>query len=804
VTQTNLRGVQIFLLALGVLTLEVALTRIFSFVMFHHLTYLVISVALLGFGAAGTYLTTKVNVTPEEADAFLARKAAWFGTTAIAAVAFIPRIHMYAEDMYLYRDFSNLVSLFAMIGLAGLPFFFAGICIGFLISRAGEDVNRVYFADLIGAAAGSVLAVALITHLGGTATCILVGSVGFLVAAIAGGGRRIRYSVLFVLWAAIAVWDAQTEWLRLYAPPDKPLFRREFQVETIEWHPIARIDVTLPFEGHHSFGGALAPNWQGPPPVTRLVFQDAGALTGIIKPSGTPESTPVLGQYMQGAVYSLRPGAEALIIGCGGGVDVEIALHSRARKVVAVDVNPKTIDLLRGKYAQFAGGVFQRDEVELVVSEGRHFLTRDGRDFDVIQMSGVDTYSALAAGAYALTENFIYTREALHRYLDHLKPGGIVNITRPLLRPPRETLKLAVTWTQVLTERGKPQPEAHVIILAGQGQGSFFGVPWGLTMVKESPFTEAEVATVESWAAAREFSIAYAPFGRGQGQLAKYLRASPEERVRILAEDPRDMTPATDDRPFFFHFYPWRDLFTFGWLAEGGQQLSIAVILMLATLVMVTVLSAVFILLPLARHRLPRADAPRAAAFVYFAALGLGFILIELALLQKLTIFLGGPTYTMAVTLFAVLFFSGFGSLASRKLSADPLRLIVVCIPVLAVLAVVASVGYGPLTDRLLGLSHAGRIAAAVAMVAPLGFVMGMPFPAGLLILNRQQPELTPWAWGINACMTVMGTVLCIMLSTAYGFGRTMQLGALVYLVGWLAFWLSERRRATGAGAGAA
>ncbi|HMB68061.1 MAG TPA: hypothetical protein VKU85_02075, partial [bacterium] len=465
---------------------------------------------------------------------------------------------------------------------------------------------------------------------------------------------------------------------------------------------------------------------------------------------------------------------------------------------VGVDVNPKTVELIRGKYAQFAGGVFQRDEVELVVSEGRHFLTRDDRKFDVIQMSGVDTYSALAAGAYALTENFIYTREALHQYLDHLKPGGVVNITRPLLRPPRETLKLAVTWVDVLTERGKPNPEAHVIILAGQGQGSFFGVPWGLTMVKESPFTESEVATVENWAAAREFTVAYAPFGRGRGKLANYLTASPDKRDRILAEDPREMAPATDDRPFFFHFYPWRDLFTFQWLAadEDDPQLSIAVILMLATLIMVTVLSAVFILLPLARHRLPKADAPRAAAFAYFASLGLGFILIELALLQKLTIFLGGPTYTMAVTLFAVLFFSGFGSLASRRLAADPVRLISVSVPVLAVLAVAASLTFGPVTDRLLGLSHAGRIAAAVAMVAPLGFFMGMPFPAGLLILNRRQPELTPWAWGINACMTVMGTVLCIMLSTAYGFGRTMQVGAVVYVVGWLAFSLSERRRA--------
>jgi hypothetical protein len=183
------------------------------------------------------------------------------------------------------------------------------------------------------------------------------------------------------------------------------------------------------------------------------------------------------------------------------------------------------------------------------------------------------------------------------------------------------------------------------------------------------------------------------------------------------------------------------------------------------------------------------------STFWYFATLGLAFILIEIALLQKLTIFLGGPTYSMAATLFAVLFFSGIGSFTSKRWSAKPLSLIAVSLPLLAILSVVASLTIGPITESLLGLSQAGRIAAAIALVAPLGFLMGMPFPTGLLIIGRQSPELTPWAWGINACMTVVGTVITIMFSTAYGFSRTMQIGAVVYLLGWAVFVTVQRRR---------
>ena len=444
----------VFLLALSILLLELALTRIFSFISFHHLTYLVISIAMLGFGAAGTYLTirrTDDNTTAS--GEFLARNSWLLGLAIITAVVFIPRIHFYPMDMVLRHDYSNLLSLFIIVLLTAAPFFFGGICIGYIISNAGSAINRVYFADLGGAATGCLLAIVFINNLGGIAACFAAAAIAMFVAAVSTACRRRRYLIgLFVTVVFTAV-IARTEFLPLYVPSEKQMFRMEHLVEQIKWHVITRLDVTRPIKGYFGFGGSLSPKYQenqGKPQNVRFIYQDGSNLTGIIQPTPTPRETPSLGYYMQGAPYQVKPEAEALVIGCGGGVDMLIALHHGARHVVGVDINPHTIELIRETYRDFAGGVYQRDDVELVVAEGRHFLSRDQRRFDVIQLSGVDTWSALTTGAYALTENFIYTAEAFDQYLAHLTEDGIVNFSRPFLIPPNETLKLAATAISAL------------------------------------------------------------------------------------------------------------------------------------------------------------------------------------------------------------------------------------------------------------------------------------------------------------------------------------------------------------------
>ncbi len=791
----RLWGFQIFLLAMSVLILEVALTRVFSFIMFHHFTYLVIGIAMLGFGAAGTYLTIR-KVSPDAAreQDFLARNAWLFGLAAIAAVVLIPRVHFFPLDMYFRGDYSNLLSLLLIIMLTGLPFFFGGTCIAWIISRAGRAINLVYFADLTGAASGCLLALVLISHLGGMATCFAVGALAMFVAVMSSAQRRGRRLIGLVVTLSLTAGLAYSEFLPMYAPPYKQMFRKENLIELVRWHVITRLDVTRPVEVYYSFGGALSQQYQGEPELVRVIYQDASALTGIIHPTGTPQQTEALGYYLQGAPYVVKKNAATLVIGCGGGVDILIALYHGAQHVVGVDINPHMIELLE-RYADFAGRVHERDDVELVVSEGRHFLTRDEREFDVIQLSGVDTFSALSTGAYALSENFIYTREALEGYLEHLKPGGIVNFSRPLFTPPRETLKLAATAAEALERLGVERPADHVLILAGHGQTA--PSPWAQTMVKRTPFTLGEVERLTHWAEALGFYVVCDPFTERDGELDRLLRASRAERDELVTSHRLNIQPATDDQPFFFQFYRWADLFRMDLRGQGGTRPPLALLVLLGTFGQVAVLSAVFVLYPLYRRRLPSARAGgRAGVFTYFAALGLGFILVEIALLQKLTVFLGGPAYSMSITLFTILLASGIGSFISRRWASTPFRLLAVVVPLLAAAIVGEALLLGRVVGSLMHLSHALRALAAVIAVAPMGLLMGMPFPAGLRHVDSRRPELNPWAWGINACATVMGTVVCILISAALGFSTALLAAALIYLVGWVVFAISQRRLA--------
>jgi hypothetical protein len=470
---------------------------------------------------------------------------------------------------------------------------------------------------------------------------------------------------------------------------------------------------------------------------------------------------------------------------------VLIALHHGARHVVGVDINPHTIELIKETYGDFAGGVYQRDDVELVVAEGRHFLSRDQRRFDVIQLSGVDTWSALTTGAYALTENFIYTAEAFDQYLAHLKEDGIVNFSRPFLTPPFETLKLAATAISALERLKVKDPSKHLMILASQEQlQSLRHLHWAQTIVKRSPFTRSEVETLTSWTESLGFEVIYDPYTPRKGELETLIRALPGERTQFIAHYRLDIRPATDDRPFFFQFLRWRDVLL-DWSSKGR----LAQLILLVSLLQVAFLSGFFILYPLYRRGVEASKSGgRAGIFIYFASLGLGFITVEIALLQKFMIFLGGPAYSMAITLFTILLSSGIGSFLSRNFSERPFKLLAAVIPVMAIMILAYALFLDDIIARLMNLSHFMRGLATVLIIAPLGLLMGMPFPAGLRYVDRFRTELNPWAWGINAFATVVGSGTCILISSSFGLRAALLLGSATYLIGWLVFTVSQRQ----------
>jgi hypothetical protein len=781
----------IFVLAAAVMLLEVALTRVFSFITFHHMTYFVIGMGMLGFGAAGTYLSLRGPIAdPSRARARLAGCSGMFAVTTLLAVFLIPKIPFYPVDMHGFGDVWRLLLLTPVIVFTALPFFFAGICIGHILGTAGALVNRLYFADLVGSALGSLLAILLINWLGALATSVVAAALALLAVALA--GRRFRVaSAGAIALAVVSPYAERPEVMTLAVPPGKQMYGYESSIELSTWHSITRLDVTFLGECPCSFGGALSQRYAGPAPIVRNIYQDASNLTGIIHPTPTPKQTPALGYYLQGAPYRIRPTAEALVIGSGGGVDVVIGLHHGAKHVVAVDVNPKTMDLVRNRYSEFAGGVFNGSDVEPVVSEGRHFLSRDHREFDVIQLSGVDTWAALSSGAIALTENFIYTAEAFDAYLAHLKPDGVLGFSRPHMDPPLEIMRLATTALAALERRGVRDAYRHLVVMSGHGQSS--STPWAELLVKRSAFTQAEVQVLTDWAAGLDFQVVFEPFVERGNPVDAVSRISPEERRRRVRAYEFNVSPATDDAPFYFQHHRWRDLFREPPL---GYSPPTAMWVLAASLVQFILLSAFLILYPLRRLR-PIATTTRGdriGLFCYFGALGLGFIVVEIGLLSKLTIFLGGPAYALAITLSVLLGAAGLGSLLSGRLASQPLELLAKAIPAAIVLIVLHGLFLDAMTAKLLGLPLLGRAAASVLLIGPLGVLLGMAFPAGLRYLDAVGPELKPWAWGINACATVVGTSLSMILATAAGFGSAFVVGALTYGFGYAALRVSVRR----------
>jgi hypothetical protein len=504
----------------------------------------------------------------------------------------------------------------------------------------------------------------------------------------------------------------------------------------------------------------------------------------MLSSDGDIKKMEFLDGYLQAAPYVIQKSPQVLVIGVGGGPDVLIALYHEAKHVVGVEVNSYTVRAIKEKWADFTGNIFNRPDVEIINNEGRHFLSRNNDSFDVIQLSGVDTWAAVLAGGYVATETYLYTVEGVMAAMEHLTPNGVLSYSRLVPDPPGETLRLAGLMAEGLRRRGVANPGLQVVIIKGS--------LWADTLVKNCPFTAAEVGALRTWAKQNEFDVLFDPFGQNDPRYELVLRGSPDRVEQFYGENLFDLSPPTDDRPFFFNYEKWRNLVMELKLQRLAPAPS-AILPMLCALGLSMLLATLGILMPMCRHRV--AGMPGAgSSIVYFGSLGLGFIFVEIALIQKLMVFLGGPTYSLAFTLFIILSFSGLGSYFSRRWRAlEALTLLAILIPVVIVLmSIVLSVAI----PHLLGLALPLRIMVGILVISPVAFLIGMPFPLGLTIVGRLSPGWVPWAWAINSFTTVLGTLLAVLLSMHFGFHRVFLLAAFLYLLALLAMRRLARRAA--------
>jgi spermidine synthase len=753
------------------LMLELALTRLFSVVLFYHFAFLAISIALLGLGSGGVFAFLGKNwLRRFETRSLLS----WLCLINALAVPVVLEIVLHVP-VSLDLSRSNFLRLTEIYLASAVPFFITGLQFSVLFARESRHISRLYGADLLGGALACLGIVPLLDWLGGPNT-VLFGAWMAAIAGVAWSARASQRKIALGLAATLILCIAANHsgrWIDVvYA---KGILRDKAWVEFARWNAISRVEVDRQ-------GGAKA------------VVIDADASTYIMNADpdrwqGT-EWQKNLMSAPPALVNILRPRGDYAIIGPGGGVDVLRAVANGSPSVTGIEINPIIANtIMRGRYSDYSFHLYERPEVRIHVTDGRSFVRNAQQRFDVVQMTLVDTWASTAAGAFALSENSLYTVDAFREYFEHLKPDGMVAITRWEFRQPREALRVVSVAMQALHELGVENPARNFIVVS-EGALDEDGIPV-VVLAKKNAFTAAE-----------------------EEQVRAHLRSYPKLEMLYLASDPKqnpfsaliasnnpsaysrgypyNVEPVTDNAPFFFFTLKLDGLMHQGDVSSGiDWKVNLGVVVLVAVLVISFIAVLAFLVIPLVVHA--RRGHGRPIRLLYFIAVGLGYILVEIAFIQRFVLFLGHPTYALTVVVFLLLLSSGAGSLTSRKWLAQTERawfpLIFIAGVVLIYVFILPS-----LLNALVGLPFATKLVVSALLLVPLGFAMGMPFPTGLRALasvpvpefpvdreNIAQENAVEWAWAVNAGSSVLGSVLAMVIAIQFGLNATLACGAAAY-----------------------
>jgi len=753
------------------LLLELALTRLFSVVLFYHFAFLAISIALLGLGSGGVF----AYLGKSWLGRFTTRALlAWLCVANAVVVPIVLEIVLHVP-VSLSLSWTNGLRLTEIYLASAGPFFITGLEFSLLFARESRQISRLYGADLMGGALACLGIVPLLNWLGGPNTVLFAAAM----AAVAGTAwaanvkqRKVALGLVATLLLAIAANHSGRLIDIVYA---KGLFRDQAWVEFARWNAISRVEVDRQ-------GGA------------KTVVIDADASTYIMNADPSQWQGTEWQKNLMSAPPALanilRPHGEYAIIGPGGGVDVLRAVANGSPSVTGIEINPIIANtVMRGRYADYSYHLYERPEVHIEVTDGRSFVLNAKQSFDVVQMTLVDTWASTAAGAFALSENSLYTVEAFREYFEHLKPGGIIAITRWEFRQPREALRVLSVAMQALHELGVQDPAGNFIVVS-EGDLNEDGRPV-VVLAKKSAFTAGEEAEV------------LAHMDRNPALVALYLPSRPKDNpfsALITGNDPYgfaqqyrfDVSPVTDNAPFFFFTLKLKQMLTPGSLRHGEDwKVNVGVVVLAMVLVISLAAVLAFLVIPLAVSGGRRQEHP--IRLLYFVAVGLGYILVEIAFIQRFVLFLGHPTYALTVVVFLLLLSSGAGSLASRKWLAHTQRAWLPLAFVASALLLYVYILPG-LLNALIGLPFAAKLLVSAALLVPLGFAMGMPFPTGLRALasipvpefpaagkSEFQENAVEWAWAVNAGSSVLGSVLAMVVAIQFGLNVTLACGAGAY-----------------------
>lgn len=739
----------IFLISAATLLFQVAFIRIFSASIWYHFAFLVVSVALFGFGASGVALA----LLPDHARDPMRRAAApalfalaaigaYLGTT---AVPFSPFFILQDPVQVLYFLLYDLLLL--------IPFFFSGSAVAIILRSWPERAAGLYALDLVGAACGTLILFLALPALGARGAVALASLLGALAALLMATGPRMRALAAALCVALIPLLIRPSLLPDIRMDESKPVVQIERQPGArrafSKWSTLARIDVVER------------------PKANPMIFIDAAAATPVAPPQRPQDAANDLSSL----AFALHSSPSVAVIGPGGGIDVQNALALGAREVTAVEINPVIIDLVTHRYRDLTGGVFGDPRVHLVRDEGRSFVARSGARYDILQITLIDTWAASVAGAYSLSENYLYTTEAFASYLEHLEPGGSLSITRWYYEVPR----LVSLARAALTRLGVTDPARHVAVVGQSVRAAL--------IVQRDAFTPDQIAALRAFAAQPGRRLLHDP-EQPSNTIYDALLLMPDPKP-LIEQSEVALDPVSDDSPFFFQLTRWKSVKLAALKNFSSTSfldpLSIPVgqIALVTALSIGLLLSVLLLAVPLARRAVPREG--RWRWLLYFLALGIAYIVVEVVLMQRFALLLGHPTYSVTCVLFAILLFSGLGSAWSDRWRGAPGalgRMLAIAVPA-AILFVTFAVP--PIARALMALPLAARMACAMVVIAPLAFLMGMPFPLGIRVLGARGGGTIPWAWAANGCGSVLGSVCAVLGAMLWNFSTMLLAAGALY-----------------------
>lgn len=799
----------IFFFSTSVLLFELSLMRVFSILQWNYLAFMIISIAFLGYGASGTFLSVFSSILKRAEGKNLYKYLLFFSLLfSLGSLLSIFVISKVPFDLYrVITDRYQLLYLVIYYLAIAIPFFFAGTCISLVISKLPEKINKIYFCDLSGAAIGCISFLVLANYISLSHLLIIPPLLSFLASFLFSLKLHDKRTIIYIVGIFIftILFSGAESFYSFPVNPYKSLFTLlrypNSRIIDRQENSFARLEL-VESEGVR-YAPGLSLNFSGEIPEQLGLVTDGDGLSAITRLEGEGDLEVLrkieFSDYISSALgfHLIGDKRKVLIIGPGGGLDILGGIYNEAEETWGIEMNSDVKILLQGNYADYSGNIYNREGIKILTGEGRSVLKGLEQKFDLIQISLIGSSNTASGGFYSISENYLYTVEAFMDFWQHLSGGGKLGITRWLKFPPREIVRLCSISLEALSRMGIEKPENHLAIIRSWGTSTL--------ILSKKEMEEEEIRTIKDFCDKRNFDTVYFPGIKEEEantnhileqsyyyqEIDQLVNSFKENKLKDFYDSYFfNVSAVTDNQPYFFYTLKWRNIpmiikSTANWqpLIEWGN------LIIFATFLQGIIFSIIFIFLPLILKRLPVSKRKIKIPFLlYFASLGLGYMLLEISFIQKFILYLTNPAYSTSIIIFSFLFFSGLGSFYSRRIEKNYVNALKIIILTLCGILMIYQFILPYVFNTTLQYSLLIRIFITLGLIFPLGFLMGMPFPLGIKLVNSidKGKELIPWLWATNSFCSIIASVSAVIIALFFGFKVVAILAASIYLFGFL------------------